>query len=215
MDTVLTVTDEAVEKILLVRDREDDAGDLSLWIEVTGVDAFGKFGYDLWLAPASDAVEGDAIEAHGGFKFTIPRASVEALRGATLDRQGDLATGGLVIQPAHPLGAGTEGVAPPAELDGDTAARVGWVLDHHINPAIAAHGGTARLDRSRALSPISSWAGRVRDAAWWRRRWATVCEPRSEISYQKSQRSRTSPITRRVPTRTTTPARVVPNRTFS
>jgi Fe/S biogenesis protein NfuA len=147
MDTVLTVTDDALEKILLVRDREDDANQLSLWIEVTGVDAFGKFGYDLWLAPVSDAVEGDAIEAHGGITFTIPRASIEALRGATLDRQGDLASGGLVIQPAHPLGVASEGVAPPAELDGDTAARVSWVLEHHINPAIAAHGGTARLDR--------------------------------------------------------------------
>ena len=122
---VLTVTEDAIEKILLVRDREDDAADLSLWIEVTGVDALGRFGYDLWLAPSSDAVDGDVVETHGGVVFTIPKASVEALRGATLDRQGDLATGGLVIQPAHPLGAGTEGGAPPAELDGDTAARVG------------------------------------------------------------------------------------------
>lgn len=147
MEMVLTVTEDAIEKILLVRDREDDASDLSLWIEVTGVDALGRFGYDLWLAPSSDAVDGDVVETHSGVVFTIPKASVDALRGARLDRQGDLATGGLVIQPAHPLGAGTEGGAPPAELDGDTAARVAWVLDHHINPAIAAHGGTARLDR--------------------------------------------------------------------
>jgi Fe/S biogenesis protein NfuA len=147
METVLKVTDEAIEKILLVRDREDDAADLSLWIEVTGVDPLGRFGYDLWLAPAGDAGEGDVSEEHSGIKFTIPRPSVEALRGSTIDREGDLATGGLVIQAAHPLGAPAEGAGPPAELDGDTAARVEWVLQNHINPAIAAHGGTARLDR--------------------------------------------------------------------
>ncbi len=147
MEPVLTVTPNALEKILLVRDREEDAADLSLWIEVTGVDPLGRFGYDLWLAPASDAGEGDVTEQHGEVRLTIPRASVEALRGSTIDREGDLATGGLVIQPAHPLGVGSEGIAPPAELDGDTPARVEWVLENHINPAIAAHGGTARLVR--------------------------------------------------------------------
>jgi Fe/S biogenesis protein NfuA len=147
MEPVLTVTDEAIEKILLVRDREDDANQLSLWIEVTGVDALGRFQYDLWLAPQSDARPGDVTEEHGGIPFTIPRPSVEALRGSKLDREGDLATGGLVIQPEHPLGAGTDGIAPPDELAGDTSARVAWVLDNHINPNIAAHGGTATLVR--------------------------------------------------------------------
>ncbi len=147
METVLTVTPEAIEKILLVRDREPDASDLSLWVEITGVDPLGRFSYDLWLAPATDAAEGDVVEEHGGVKFTVPRPSVEGLRGSKLDRQGDLATGGLVIQPPHPLGVPTADIAPPAELEGDTPARVAWVLDNHINPAIAAHGGTARLVR--------------------------------------------------------------------
>ena len=66
MDTVLTVTEDAFEKILLVRDREDDANELSLWIEVTGVDAFGKFGYDLWLAPVQRRRRGRCHRAHGG-----------------------------------------------------------------------------------------------------------------------------------------------------
>ena len=148
MEKVLTVTDEAIEKILLVRDREDDADELSLWIEVTGVDAFGRFGYDLWLAPASDAVEGDASETHGGVVFTVPKASVEALRGSTLDRQGDLASGGLVIQPAHPLGVGTEG-GRPARRARRGHARAGGLGARSSHQPVdrRPRRRTARLDR--------------------------------------------------------------------
>ena len=139
-----------------------------------------QFGYDLWLAPASDAVEGDAIESHGGVKFTIPRASVEASAASTLDRQGDLATGGLVIQPAHPLGAGTRAsLLPPSSTATPQRGSGGCSSTTSIprSPHTAAPLGSTG---SRALSPISSWAGRVRDAAWWRRRWATEFEPRYE-----------------------------------
>lgn len=143
MDPVLKVTDAAVEKVDLVRGREPDSELLALWVEVTGLDSQGRFTYDLWLAPHSDAGPEDIVQEHGSVRLVIPAASVEALRGGTLDRQGDLASGALVMHdppPASPaLGA------PPGDLSGDSAQRVVQVLEQQINPAIAAHGGIAEL----------------------------------------------------------------------
>jgi Fe/S biogenesis protein NfuA len=144
VDTVLQVTGAAVEKILAVRGREDDAETLALWLEVSGV-VRGKFAYDLYLAPLDLAGEADAVEHHGDVTVVIPAASIELVRGARLDRQGDLATGGLVVEnpraPASPLIPG----GPPADLSGPAAQRILHVLAEQINPAIASHGGEVQL----------------------------------------------------------------------
>jgi Fe/S biogenesis protein NfuA len=143
MEDVLHVTGAAVEKTLLIRSREADPDRYALWVEVTGV-AGGEYAYDLSLQPLEDAPADAHIQDLGPLAVVIPSASVELLRGATLDRQGDLATGGLFIQnrtPPRPAMAGH----PPADLSGDLAQRLLRVLDEQINPAIAAHGGSAEL----------------------------------------------------------------------
>jgi Fe/S biogenesis protein NfuA len=137
MDTVLTVTDAAVEKALLVRSREEEPERYALWVEVAGP------GYDLSLQPLVDAPADAHVEDLGRIAVVIPASSVEALRGATLDRQGDLVTGGLVLEAPRPASPAL-GVAPEA-LSGPVAERVARVLDEQINPAIASHGGSAEL----------------------------------------------------------------------
>jgi Fe/S biogenesis protein NfuA len=144
MAHVIELTPAAVEKVLMVREREDDPELHALWLEVTGRDVFGGTSYDLWLAPPGDLPEGAVVEDHGPFKVVIPAPSVELVRGAVLDRDGDLATGGLVLhepQPASPA------IPMPAagELTGTVAERVAAMLEQEINPAIAAHGGRAEL----------------------------------------------------------------------
>ena len=47
-------------------------------------------------------------------------------------------------QPTRPAASSTHGRAAP-DLSGDVAQRVVQVLDHQINPSIAAHGGHAEL----------------------------------------------------------------------
>lgn len=143
MDTVLHVTDAAVEKTVMVRSRETDPERYALWVEVTGVTG-GEYAYDLSLQPLADAPADAHIEDLGRIAVVIPAASVEPLRGATLDRQGDLATGGLFIQNRTPPSPAV-GTHPPADLSGDLAQRLVRVLDEQINPAIAAHGGSAEL----------------------------------------------------------------------
>ena len=54
VETVLNVTDAAVEKTVLVRSREADPERFALWVEVTGVQG-GEYGYDLSLQPLADA----------------------------------------------------------------------------------------------------------------------------------------------------------------
>jgi Fe/S biogenesis protein NfuA len=143
MEPILTVTPEALEKVELVRGREPDPAGLALWVEVTGRDRFGRFQYDLWLAPADDAPQGSALERAGELTVVIPPASVEVLRGAVLNRHGDLETGGLVIEESAQA---TPDLGPvPENLTGDTAERVQQVLEQQINPAIAAHGGVVHL----------------------------------------------------------------------
>jgi Fe/S biogenesis protein NfuA len=143
METVLNVTDAAVEKAVLVRSREADPESFALWVEVTGVEG-GEYAYDLSLQPLEDAPADAHVQDLGRIALVIPGYSVEPLRGATLDRQGDLATGGLVIQNRTPPSPAI-GVPATADLSGDIAQRLVQVLEEQINPAIASHGGSAEL----------------------------------------------------------------------
>jgi Fe/S biogenesis protein NfuA len=114
-----------------------------MWVEVTGVHR-GEFTYDLSLKPLAAAAEDDAVEDAGGLPVVVPARDLEAVRGARIDWSDDLMRGGLVVSnPNKPSPV----VEPPSAegLEGDVAERVAQVLDRHINPAIAMHGGMAQL----------------------------------------------------------------------
>jgi Fe/S biogenesis protein NfuA len=139
---LLTITDPAREKILEVRAGEPDPDTLALWLEVSGVQGTA-YTYDMYFQRLDEAAPADAVQRHDDLSFVIPEASVDKVRGATLDLSG----GGMVLQnpntpsPSPAVGAGR----PPADLSGDVAQRVVQVLEEQINPAIAAHGGRAEL----------------------------------------------------------------------
>ena len=139
----MNVTDAAVEKAVMVRSREADPARYALWVEVVGVQG-GEYAYDLSLQPLAEAPADASVTDLGRISLVIPAESVELLRGATLDRQGDLATGGLVIHNRTPPSPAI-GVPESADLSGDVAQRLIQVLEQQINPAIAAHGGSAEL----------------------------------------------------------------------
>ena len=147
---VITVTDAAREKALWFRSRDQQPERLALWLEVTGASQ-GKYTYNMYLEELAKAKPADAVQHHDDLAVVIPEASVEPLRGAVLDREGDLETGGIIVRnPNSPQPAGSPlagGAALPenADLTGDVAQRVMQVLDQHINPQIASHGGRAQL----------------------------------------------------------------------
>jgi Fe/S biogenesis protein NfuA len=139
----LTVTDAAHDKILELREQEDDPSSLGLRVEVTGVHGV-EFTYDLTFDPVAEAdIEaGDAVYEQDGLPVIIPAGSIDQLRGATLDLPANQSQGGLVLRnPNRPDPLSGKDL----ELTGELADKVSQLLEQRINPALAAHGGFAEL----------------------------------------------------------------------
>ena len=116
-----------------------------MWLEVVG-EASGEYTYDMWFQAKADAGPDDAVQHTDDLSIVIPAASLDKLRGATLDLSGDPAQGGMVIvNPNRPAPPPTPAGVPEADLSSDLAQRVLAVLNEQINPAIASHGGHADL----------------------------------------------------------------------
>lgn len=138
---MLTITPEAHEKVLEVRNAEAEPDSLALWVEVNG-EQNGAYTYLMEFRPTAEMGDDVVVEVDDGLPVAIPNDSVELLRGATL-----AFNGGMVMQnPNRPLPAAAR-VAdrPAADLSGEIPQRVVQVLEEQINPAIASHGGHAEL----------------------------------------------------------------------
>lgn len=143
-DEVVRVTESARTQILALRDDEGgDAEALGLRIEVTGT-AGSDFTYDLSFLPLAEATEDDVVHRSGDvLPVVVPADSVDSLRGATLDLPGSPGQEGLVLRnPNRPNPLAGRSI----ELTGDVAERIVQLLDQQVNPALAAHGGFARLE---------------------------------------------------------------------
>jgi Fe/S biogenesis protein NfuA len=149
-EPILTISDKAKRHVLKIREGEDGADRLALWIEITGARG-GEYAYDLYFDVAEKAGAGDAVIAHDDLTVVIPAPSVENMTGATLDMARDLLNPGMVItnpnRPPVQAGPGSPQIAAPqpGDLAGTVEERVRQVLELFINPSIAAHGGTAEL----------------------------------------------------------------------
>ena len=142
VEEVLIVTDAARAAVLAIRDREDDSETLGLRVEVTGTAGI-DYTYDLALDPIPDAAASDHLHTAGGLTVIVPDASLDRLRGSTLDVPSMPGQGGLVIRnPNRPNPLGDMG---RLELTGGITEKVQQLLDVSINPALASHGGYASL----------------------------------------------------------------------
>lgn len=159
---LVTVTDAASSAILEIRGRDSEPERLALWLEITGSEG-REYTYDMYLLPLEEAEEEDAVIHHDDLPIVVTASSIDKVRGATIDLQGDLYSGGgltldnpnkagpamgmlpIMPTPAPQRESPAVGSAPPADLSGDVAQRVSQVLNQAINPQIAAHGGRADL----------------------------------------------------------------------
>jgi len=140
---IMDVTPEALVKVLDVRSAEDDAEDLALRVEVTGISGV-EYSYALSIDPVAEAADDDVIYTVGDLCVIVPANSVDQLTGATLDLPSNPAQGGLVIRNPNrpnPLD-GTD-----IELTGTLEEKLVMLLEKRINPALSAHGGSAELVR--------------------------------------------------------------------
>lgn len=141
-DLVLRLTEAALDTVRGLRDAEDDADGLALRVEVTGARGT-DFTYDLGFDPVADAPPEDAVTVQDGLTVWVPAGSVANLTGATLDVPSREGQGGLVLRnPNRPDPLGMDGAI---ELTGTVEEKVSQLLDQHINPALASHGGFATL----------------------------------------------------------------------
>ena len=141
--TILDVSDAALAKVLQIREGEDGSETLGLRVEITGTNG-ADFTYDLTFDPIAEAPADAEVCEVSDLTIIIPAESVENLTGATLDLPSNPMQGGLVIRnPNKPdLLAGHD-----IELSGPLADKLQQLLDRHINPSLAAHGGYAQLER--------------------------------------------------------------------
>ncbi len=138
---VLAITPEALERVLEIRDGEDDPGSLCLRVEITGASG-ADYTYDLAFEEISALDEADDVSVQGGLSVVVAAGSVEEMRGATLDVPRTPGQAGLVIRnPNRPNPL----VGRDIELTGDIADKVRQLLAEAINPSLASHGGYADL----------------------------------------------------------------------
>jgi Fe/S biogenesis protein NfuA len=144
---VLRLTDAALAKVLELQASESSEEPLALWVQVSGTSG-NAYTYDMYLEAAAEAGPQDWSDERDSLVIVVPADSVAKMRGAVLDLSRDLMQGGMVIQNPNtpPVPAASPAMTgPPADLSGDVAQRVMQVLEHQINPSIAAHGGRADL----------------------------------------------------------------------
>lgn len=153
---ILTVTEAALEKILDLRASEDNAEDLALRIEVTGVQGV-DFSYDLAFEVLSEATTDDVpTHAGGGLTILIPGRDLTKLEGATLDLPSNGNQAGLVLRNPNRPDLGPNATL---ELSGTLEEQVQEVLVKRINPSIAAHGGYAELVRLEGSTVLIKLGG--------------------------------------------------------
>jgi Fe/S biogenesis protein NfuA len=142
----LAITEQALERVQGFVAGTPDPSAQAMWIEVTGV-ASGEYTYNMTLKPKAAAALDDSVQVQDGLAIVVPARDIPALKGATVDWEGDALQGGLkLVNPNRPEPA-SPAISPNAdmELTGPLAQRVRDVVEHQVNPAIASHGGRAEL----------------------------------------------------------------------
>lgn len=139
----LKVSEAALEQVMSILAAEDDPNSLGLRIEVTGTKG-AEYSYDLSFEERALAEPEDLVYNQGELVVMIPIDSVDPLWGATLDLPSASGQGGLVIRnPNRPDPLSGYDV----NLSGTVTERINQLLEQSINPALASHGGFARLER--------------------------------------------------------------------
>jgi Fe/S biogenesis protein NfuA len=162
---ILKLTDEARNVVLDALSAEGDSDNMGLYVEVTGTRGAG-YAYDLYFSELSDAPEGSAIGVDGGVSIVIPPKSVERLRGSRLEFASEGGGGLVLVNPNVPsseeLNPGVPADILAIGLEGPTATFAISVLEQHVNPSIASHGGRAdlvALDEDKKIAYIKMSGG--------------------------------------------------------
>lgn len=126
---MLTFTDTAKQRIQSFLDLQKSQGVSALRI------AGNRAEYKLWLVKDADKQSTDKVFEVDGFAVFMDPLSSDNLAGATVDFMDGVMQSGFRI------------FYPSPTWDDPLAQRVQDVLDQHINPGVAGHGGSVKLER--------------------------------------------------------------------
>jgi len=133
-DTIVEITESALEMMRELRASEADADSLGLRLAIASAPG-EDFRYDLSFEEFLTAAFTDEVRTIGDFKVIIPADSVEFLKGAVLDH--NEAQGLVIRNPNRPAAPVVDGLMNSDALSAEVEA----VLSSDVNPALASHGG--------------------------------------------------------------------------
>ncbi|MEZ5206542.1 MAG: hypothetical protein R2690_06075 [Acidimicrobiales bacterium] len=132
-EPIIAISDDALGKIVGVREAEEEPDGLVLRVAVTGVNGV-EYAYDLSFEPRDELTGELRIYEVGELTVVVPVDSVDSLNGAVLDIPSNPAQGGLVIRnPNRPNPLDGRNL----ELTGDLAEQVTQLLEQSVNPSLA------------------------------------------------------------------------------
>ena len=129
---IVIVTDAAREKIREIMEMQNITGRGAIRVGIAGRGPAG-FNYSMSLEEDAQPAEGEVVQDEGEFKILLDGASLEKLRGASVDFVGQLVGGGFKID------------NPNSVWDDPLAAEIQALIDSQINPGVASHGGYVEL----------------------------------------------------------------------
>ena len=144
LQPMLTFTDTAKTRIKSFLEMQKTQGVNALRI------AGNRAEYKLWLVKETDKQTADQTFEVDTFKIFMDPISMDNLKGATVDFMDGVMQSGFRI------------FYPSPSWDDPLAQRVQDVLDQHINPGVAGHGGSVKLENSRVTPFIFRWVAVAR-----------------------------------------------------
>ena len=137
------IAEKAIGKIIELREQEPGDSDYALFLQIDGMQG-NQFTYDLSFLEVKEAREDDVQLQFGKLPVIIAAKDKDNFDGASLNLSEDLDS--LEIDnPNTPSPNILSTSEPLPELTGELAEKVQTILDQQINPAIASHGGVAKL----------------------------------------------------------------------
>jgi Fe/S biogenesis protein NfuA len=132
-------TPSARQQLELVLARQQQPAALRIFVKNPGG---ASPQYDMALEAADASQPGDILVDADGLRVVVDMQSLSALDGATVDFRDDPLQPGFLVEPPRPP---TMTVPDAFDVTSPLAAQVQSVIEHHVNPGIASHGGRAEL----------------------------------------------------------------------
>ena len=137
------IAEKAIGKIIELREQEPGDSDYALFLQIDGMQG-NQFTYDLSFLEVKEAREDDVQLQFGKLPVIIAAKDKDNFDGASLNLSEDLNSLEM-DNPNTPSPNILNTSEPLPELTGELAEKVQTILDQQINPAIASHGGVAKL----------------------------------------------------------------------